>query len=144
VIVYYNTVIMHGNINWAVSCPHWNTQLYTQWKIIWLVQRIDIPIETQCNIKGRVQSVCKQSLCLHFGIQTTELYSTWTLWGFGGQVVSELAFHLWGRRFKTRTQSSCENSKSQRSAESRWFSPGTPVSSHRESWQGGFGKKGPQ
>ena len=44
----------------------------------------------------------------------------------------------------TRTQSSCEKSKSQRSAESRGFSPGTPVSSHRESWQGGLGKKGPQ
>jgi hypothetical protein len=43
----------------------------------------------------------------------------------------------------TRTQSSCEKSKSQR-AESRGFSPGTPVSSHRESWQGGLGKKGPQ
>ena len=26
----------------------------------------------------------------------------------------------------------------QRSAESRGFSPGTPVSSHRESWQGGY------
>jgi hypothetical protein len=33
----------------------------------------------------------------------------------------------------TRTQSSCEKSKSQRSAESRGFSPGTPVSSHMES-----------
>ena len=33
----------------------------------------------------------------------------------------------------TRTQSSCEKSKSQRSAESRGFSPGIPVSSHRES-----------
>jgi hypothetical protein len=40
----------------------------------------------------------------------------------------------------TRTQSSCEKSKSQRSAESRGFSPGTPVSSHRESWQGGLGE----
>jgi hypothetical protein len=38
----------------------------------------------------------------------------------------------------TRTQSSCEKSKSQRSAESRGFSP---VSSHRESWQGGLGKR---
>jgi hypothetical protein len=44
----------------------------------------------------------------------------------------------------TRTQSPCEKSKSQRSAESRGFSPGTTVSSHRESWQGGLGKKGPQ
>jgi type II secretory pathway component PulF len=33
----------------------------------------------------------------------------------------------------TRTQSSCEKSKSQRSAESRGFPPGTLVSSHRES-----------
>jgi hypothetical protein len=33
----------------------------------------------------------------------------------------------------TRTKSSCEKSKSQRSAESRGFPPGTPVSSHRES-----------
>ena len=33
----------------------------------------------------------------------------------------------------TRTQSSCEKSKSQRSAESHGFPPGTPVSSHRES-----------
>ena len=32
----------------------------------------------------------------------------------------------------TRTQSSCEKSKSQRSAESHGFPPGTPVSSHRE------------
>jgi hypothetical protein len=43
----------------------------------------------------------------------------------------------------TRTQSPCEKSKSRRSAESRGF-PGTPVSSHRESWQGGLGKNGPQ
>jgi hypothetical protein len=33
----------------------------------------------------------------------------------------------------TRTQSSCEKSESERSAESRGFPPGTPVSSHRES-----------
>ena len=32
----------------------------------------------------------------------------------------------------TRTQSSCEKSKTQRSAESRGFSPGTPVSSHMQ------------
>ena len=32
----------------------------------------------------------------------------------------------------TRTQSSCEKSKSQRSAESRGFPPGTPVSSHAQ------------
>jgi hypothetical protein len=41
----------------------------------------------------------------------------------------------------TRTQSSYEKSKSQRSATSRGFSTGTPVSSHRESWQGGLGKR---
>jgi hypothetical protein len=66
-----------------------------------------------------------------------------------GEEVSALAFHLWGRRSKpqwellnaTRTQSSCEKSKSQRSAESRGISPGTPLSSHRESWQGGLGKR---
>jgi hypothetical protein len=40
----------------------------------------------------------------------------------------------------TRTQSSCGKSKSQRSAESRGFPPGTPVSSNRESRQGGLGK----
>jgi hypothetical protein len=34
----------------------------------------------------------------------------------------------------TRTQSSCEKSKSQCSAESRGFPPDTPVSSHKESW----------
>jgi hypothetical protein len=33
----------------------------------------------------------------------------------------------------TRTQSSCEKSKSQRSAASRGFPPGIPVSTHRES-----------
>ena len=27
-------------------------------------------------LKGRVQSICKQSLCLHFGIKNIELYST--------------------------------------------------------------------
>ena len=32
---------------------------------------------------------------------------------------------------------------SQRSAESRGFSPGTLVSSHRESWLGGLDKTGP-
>jgi hypothetical protein len=71
--------------------------------------------------------------------------------GFGGEVFSALAFHLWGRLFTsnlsenflnaTPTQSSSEKSKNQRSAESRGFSTGTPVSSHRESWQGGLGKR---
>ena len=41
----------------------------------------------------------------------------------------------------TRTQSSCEKSKSQRTAGSRGLSQGTPVSSHRESRQGGLGKR---
>ena len=39
----------------------------------------------------------------------------------------------------TRTQSSCEKSKSQRSAESRGFPPSTPVFP-----RGGLGKKGAQ
>jgi hypothetical protein len=55
-----------------------------------------------------------------------------------GSILSENSLNA------TRTQSSCEKSKSQRSAESRGFPPGTPVSSHRESWQGELGKKGPQ
>jgi hypothetical protein len=28
------------------------------------------------NVKDAVQSVCKQRLCLHFGIQNIEFYST--------------------------------------------------------------------
>jgi hypothetical protein len=32
--------------------------------------------DMQTLIKGRIQSVCKQSLCLYFGIQNIELYST--------------------------------------------------------------------
>jgi hypothetical protein len=74
--------------------------------------------------------------------------------GFSGQVVSALAFHLWGRRFKSQWElSQCDSNpvlmwkkkcKSQCSAENCGFSPGTTVSSHRESWQGGLGKKGPQ
>ena len=44
----------------------------------------------------------------------------------------------------TGTQSSCEKSKSLRSAESRGFPPGTPVSAHTESTQGGIGNKGPK
>jgi hypothetical protein len=35
--------------------------------------------------------------------------------------------------------SPCVKRVSQRSAESRGFSPGAPVSSNRESWQGGLG-----
>jgi hypothetical protein len=42
----------------------------------------------------------------------------------------------------TRTQSSCEKSKSQRFAESCGFSPSTSVSSHKESGQCALGKKG--
>ena len=44
----------------------------------------------------------------------------------------------------TGTQTSCEKSKSLRSAESHGFPPGTPVSAHRESTQGGLGDTGPQ
>ena len=58
-------------------------------------------------------------------------------WGFGGHLpfTSEAAGSSLSENFlnATRTQSSCEKSKSQRSAESRGFPPGTPVSSHRES-----------
>ena len=43
----------------------------------------------------------------------------------------------------TRTQSSCEKSKGQRSAESRGFSPGTPVSSHMGKVGGVGWVKGP-
>ena len=65
-------------------------------------------------------------------------------------MVRPLAFHLLGRGFDSqarflnaiRTQSSCEKSKSLRSVESRGFPPGTPVSSHRESRQGGLGDTG--
>ena len=60
----------------------------------------------------------------------------WTyLGGFGGEMVtSKVAGSNLSENFlnATRTQSSCEKSKSQRSAESRGFSPGTPVFSHRE------------
>ena len=70
----------------------------------------------------------------------------------GGVVVRPLAFHLQGRGFDSqagflsaiRTQSSCEKSESLRSVQYRGFPPGTPVSSHRESRQGGLGNTGPQ
>ena len=44
----------------------------------------------------------------------------------------------------SRTQSSCEKSIIQRSIESRWFSMGTSVSSHKEGLQGRLGNMGPQ
>ena len=52
-----------------------------------------------------------------------------------GEVVRLLAFLRSRVRIPavTRTRSSCEKSTSQRSAEGRGFSPGTSVSSHRES-----------
>jgi hypothetical protein len=71
--------------------------------------------------------------------------------GFGGEVVGGLRWRSGQRTWSvvtskvagpnpsenfpnaTRTQSPCEKSKSQRSAESRGPSLGTPVSSHRES-----------
>jgi hypothetical protein len=51
---------------------------------------------------------------------------------FGGKVVSALAFHLWGHRFKpqwellnvTRTQSSCEKSKSSTLCRKSWVFSG--------------------
>jgi hypothetical protein len=57
--------------------------------------------------------------------------------GFGGAGVKATAFHLWVRGFDSRYGLMWR--VSQRSAESRGFSPGAPVSSHRESWQGGLG-----
>ena len=63
--------------------------------------------------------------------------------GFGGEVIRALAFHLLGPEFDSHCFSMwlepSPNVKrvSQRSAESRGFSPGTPVSSHREvDWVG--------
>jgi hypothetical protein len=54
--------------------------------------------------------------------------------GFGGAIVRARAFHLWYRGFDSRCGRYDIHVKrvSQRSAESRGFSPGTPVSSHRE------------
>jgi hypothetical protein len=85
-----------------------------------LIELLKLPIETySCNDKtNAIYNSVKRPNCI----------------GFGGEVVSALAFLN-----ATRTQTSCEKSKSQRSAESRGFSPGTPVSSHRESRQGGLG-----
>ena len=62
--------------------------------------------------------------------------------GFGGAVVRASAFHLWDMSSilaEDFTHHTHVKRVSQRSAESRGFSPGTPVSSHRESWQGGLG-----
>jgi hypothetical protein len=59
--------------------------------------------------------------------------------GFGGAVVRASTFHLWDGGFDSRyglAQKDCL-----RSAKSRGFSPGAPVSSLRESWQGGLGDK---
>jgi hypothetical protein len=59
-----------------------------------------------------------------------------TVTGVGGSHQSKLLSRLssWVR-FSLRTR---VKRISQRSAESRGFSPGAPVSSHRESWQGGL------
>jgi hypothetical protein len=62
--------------------------------------------------------------------------------GFGGAIVRASAFHLWDRWFDSRyglMHDTYVKRVSQRSTESRGFSPGTPVSSHRECWQGGLG-----
>ena len=66
-------------------------------------------------------------------------------------MVRPLAFHLQGSEFDPNKVHLNVDSKavlmlkeySQRSAESCGFSPGTPVFSHRESWQGGLGHMGP-
>ena len=62
------------------------------------------------------------------------------VWGFGDAVVRASAFHLWDRQgpFTSEIVRSilatdlCEKSQSTRSAESRGFSPGAPVSSHAQ------------
>ena len=55
-----------------------------------------------------------------------------------GAVVSVSAFHLWvvgSILYQDSSNVSHVQRVSQRSAESRGFSPGTPVSSHREGWR---------
>ena len=91
---------------------------------------------------------------LIYGKKWTRIQNTWHFYFYIAASVAKWLAHLpftseaagssLSENFlnATRTQSSCEKSKSQRSAESRGFPPGTPVSSHRESWQGGLGKKG--
>jgi hypothetical protein len=58
-------------------------------------------------------------------------------------VVSALAFHVQisVRTFSMRLEPSPHVKRAKVNAESRGFSPGTPVSSHRESSQGGLGKR---
>ncbi len=55
-------------------------------------------------------------------------------WGFGGAFVRARTFHLatWVQFPLGKTYDSYVKRVSQRSAESRGFSPDTPVSSHRE------------
>ena len=52
-------------------------------------------------------------------------------------------FHLWyhGFDYHCGRYDTYVKRVSQRSTESRGFSPGTPVSSHRECWQGGISRK---
>jgi hypothetical protein len=60
---------------------------------------------------------------------------------FSDAIVTTNTFLLWDRGFDSRfgTQDMHVKRVSQSSTESRVFSPGTPVSSHRECWQGGLG-----
>ena len=71
------------------------------------------------------------------------ILTLFTLFSFGGAVVRASAFHLWvlsSILAEDFTHHTHVKRVSQRSAESRGFSPGTPVSSHRESWLGGLGQ----
>jgi hypothetical protein len=65
-------------------------------------------------------------------IQQTPLRNRHGPWGFSGAVVKASAFHLRDCGFDSLVAHSCELRVSQRSAESHGFSPGAPVSSHRE------------
>ena len=71
-------------------------------------------------------------------VYTQNIYNSFT-WGFGGTIVGASAFHLdlssWVR-FSLRLMHDSDDTYvkrvSQRSTESRGFSPSTLVSSHRE------------
>ena len=59
--------------------------------------------------------------------------------GFGGSVVKATSSHHWGYGFESVSSlwSHVEGVR-QHSAESRGFSPGSPVSSQGKTWQGGL------
>ena len=82
------------------------------------------------------QRICMYAWRTYFYVQTSIIYgASVAKWLAHLPFTSEAAGSSLSENFlnATRTQSSCEKSKSQRSAESRGFPPGTPVSSRRES-----------